>query len=316
MAAIANTFTTFSAIGNREDLIDKIFMISPKDTPFFSAVGSAKAGATYHEWQTDSLAAVDTSNAQIEGDDITSFSAAAPTSRPGNRTQILRKTLIVSNTQDAVQKAGRKKEMVWQMMKRQAEIRRDAEAIVVGNQAVVAGGSGAARKLRSLDSWYATNTSRGTGGANGSATDTTGAATDGTQRALTESLVKSMIQAAYTQGGDIDTIMAGPFNKTVISAFTGNNTRMQDTSDKKLVAAIDLYVSDFGTHKVLPNRFQRDRDLHLLDTDLWAIATLRPLKPIDLATTGDAQKGALIWEFTLEARNEAGSAIVADLTTS
>jgi hypothetical protein len=128
--------------------------------------------------------------------------------------------------------------------------------------------------------------------------------------------VKGRIQAAWTAGGEIDLIMPGPFNKTVISGFTGNNTRTQDTSDKKLVAAIDVYVSDFGTHKVKANKFSRDRDLHLLDTSLWAMANLRPFQTIDLAKTGDATKGAVLIETTLESRNEAGSAIVADLTTS
>ena len=110
--------------------------------------------------------------------------------------------------------------------------------------------------------------------------------------------------------------MCGPFNKTVISAFTGNSTRMQDTSDKKLVSSIDVYVSDFGTHKVVPNKFSRERDLHVLTSGLWALAHLRPMQSIDLAKTGDAEKGLVLAEYTLEARNEAGSAIVADLVTT
>ncbi|HZS83831.1 MAG TPA: DUF5309 domain-containing protein [Stellaceae bacterium] len=311
MATIANTFLTFSAIGNREDLVDEIYMISPTDTPFQANIGKVKARAVLHEWQPDSLAAAAT-NAQLEGDDIQNFAAVIPTSRVNNRCQISYKDVIVSGTQDAVSKAGRKKEMVYQLMKRTKELRRDIEFTLCGNQAPVTGNSTTPRQLRPLCGWYATNTARGAGGASGSPT---AAATDGTQRALTESLVKSMIQAAWTQGGEPDLIMSGPFNKTVISTFTGNNTRMQDTTDRKLVAAIDIYVSDFGTHKVVANKFSRDRDLHILTTDLWAVANLRPMKTVDLAKTGDAEKGMVIAEYTLEARNEAGSAIVADLTT-
>jgi hypothetical protein len=313
MAIISNTFLTFSAIGNREDLSDAIYNISPTDTPFQNAIGKVKASAVLHEWQPDSLAAPG-ANAQLEGDDISSFAAVTPTTRAQNRCQISYKNVIVSGTQDAVTKAGRKKEMVYQLLKRGKELKRDIEFVLTGNQAPAAGSSSAARQLRPLSGWYATNTSRGSGGANGS---TSAAATDsGTQRALTESLVKSMIQSAWTQGGDPDLLMCGPFNKTVISAFTANSTRIQDPADKKLVSSIDVYVSDFGSHKVVANKFSRDRDLHILTTDLWAIASLRPMQSVDLAKTGDAEKGMVLAEYTLEARNEAGSAIVADLTTS
>lgn len=223
---------------------------------------------------------------------------------------------MVSGTQDAVNKAGRKREIVYQLMKRSKELRRDMEYILTQNDntAPAAGNSTTARVLRTLIEWYSTNTSRGTSGANGSSS---AAVTDGTQRALTETLVKTQLQNAWTQGGDVDLILCGPFNKTVISGFTGNSTRIQDTSgNNKLVSNISVYESDFGTHNVVADRFSRDRDLHLLDTALWGCATLRPVQTIDLAKTGDSEKGMILAEYTLEARNEAGSAIVADLTTS
>jgi hypothetical protein len=290
-------------------------MISPVDTPFQAAIGKNKATAVLHEWQTDALAAA-ANNAQLEGDDF-SYSAVTATSRVTNYAQILYKTVAISGTQDSVKKAGRKLEMTYQLMKRSKEVRRDLEFVLTGGhtttRAPAAGNSTTAREMRNLITWFTTNDSRGASGADGSSS---AAVTDGTQRALTETLVKGRIQAAWTAGGEIDLIMPGPFNKTVISGFTGNNTRTQDTSDKKLVASIDVYVSDFGTHKVKANKFSRDRDLPLLDTSLWAVSTLRPFQTIDLAKTGDATKGAVLVECTLESRNEAGSAIVADLTTS
>jgi hypothetical protein len=312
MAVIANTYLTFSAVGNREDLVDTIYNISPTDTPFQSLIGKVKASAVLHEWQPDTLAAP-AANAQLEGDDIGSFGAVTPPSRAQNRCQISYKNVIVSGTQDAVSKAGRKQEIVYQLMKRGKELRRDMEFILTQNQAPAVGGAGTARQLRPLCGWYATNVQRGAGGASGT---TSAAATDGTPRALTETMVKQAIQSAWTQGGDPDTLMCGPFNKTVISAFTGNSTRMQEAGDKKLVAAIDVYVSDFGTHKVVANKFSRDRDLHVLTSELWALAQLRPIQSVDLAKTGDAEKGMVLAEYTLEARNEAGSAIVADLATA
>lgn len=324
MAALSNTFLTFAAIGNREDLIDLIYNVSPSDTPFQAAIGKNKASATYHEWQTDVLAAAAT-NAAVQGDDSTNsftFTAPAYTKRIGNRSQISRKDVLVSGTQDAVAKAGRKKEMVYQLTKKAKELSRDMEFVLTQIGVSAVGGSTTAPTLGSLENWYgltssavSTNTSLGAGGANATNTATT-VRTDGTQRALTETLLKGVIQGAWTNGGDIDLIMTGPFNKTVISGFTGNNTRMQDTSDKKLIAAIDIYVSDFGTHKVVANRFSRDRTVHCLMTDMFAVSYLRPKQTIDLAKTGDNEKAWVLAEYTLESRNDSGSGAVFDLTTS
>lgn len=313
MAIVSGTFLTYSAIGNREDLADTIYNISPTDTPFTAAIGTAKASAVSHEWQTDTLAAA-AANAQLEGDDFT-YSTPATTTRLINTCQISYKTCIVSKTQDAVNKAGRKQEMLYQLMKRAKELRRDMEFVLTNNTARVTGNSTTARQMRNLCPWYTTNVQRGSGGASGT---TSTAATDGTQRVLSEALLKAGIQAAWTNGGDVDLIMAGPFNKQVISSFSGNVTRTDATKDgvNTLNTAVDIYRSDFGTHKIIANRFSRDRDLHILTTELWAIAYLRQMNTVDVAATGDATKGAVIAEYCLEARNEAGSAIVADLTTS
>jgi len=314
MAILTNSFLTFSAIGNREDLADTIFRVENEETPFMGAIGKNKATAVLHEWQTQALAAA-AANAVVEGDDTTvsyTFTAVTATARLNNRCQISRKDVVVSGTQDAVNKAGRAKEIVYQMVLKNKELRRDMEFVLMNNQAPVTGNSTTARQLRPALSWYSTNVVAN-GGSNGS---TSAARSDGTQRALTESLVKSAIQSAWTNGGKIDLMLAGPFNKTVISGFTGNNTRTQDTSDGKLMAAIDIYRSDFGTHVIKPSAIQRERDLHCLMTDMWAMSYLRSVKAVDLARTGDNEKGMLITEYTLECRNEKGSALVADLTTS
>lgn len=287
------------------------------DTPFQANIGKNKAIATKHEWQTDSLAAA-AANGVVEGDDTTSsytFSSVTATTRLYNTLQISRKDVIVSGTQDAVSKAGREREIVYQLVKRQKELRRDMEFVLTNNQTTNTGNSSTARLLRPLVGWYSTNV-KGNGNTAGDNGTTSAARNDLTQVALTETKVKQAIQLAWTSGGDIDLIMCGPFNKTVISGFTGNNTRMQDTSDKKLVTSVDVYVSDFGSHKIVANRFSRERDVHLLTTDLWAVSYLRPVKTIDIAKTGDNEKGMILAEYTLEARNEAGSALVADLTTS
>ena len=309
MAQPTNTFDSYDAIGNKEDLSDIVTNISPVDTPFLSMIGEGKAINTLHEWQTDSLADADDSNAVLEGDEATGSSLAS-TKRENNRTQISDKVVVVSGTQEAIEKAGRDSEVAYQVVKAAKELKRDIEKIITGNQAAVSGDSSTPRKLRSLESWYETNTSRGTGGSNGS---TSAAATDGTQRAFTEALVKDVIQDVYIAGGNPDCIMLGPVNKQVFSGFTAGATKYVQSQDQKLNASVDIYVSDFGEMKVIPNRFQRDRSAHILQKDMWQLAYLQPFGSYDLAKTGNSLKKQVLAEYTLVAKNEAANGIIADL---
>jgi hypothetical protein len=323
MAYLAGTFGTTDAVGNREDLTDLISRISPTETPFMSMIaGRGKCSATYHEWQIDSLAAA-AANQAVEGNDAT-FATAAPTTRVGNRTQISTKTVLVSATQDAVDKAGRESEYEYQAAKRMAEIKRDMEYILSGNQASSAGSHGVAPRLGSLEAWYTTNDSRGSLGADGgfssgnvlAATD----ATAGAQRTFTEALLKTAMQLAWTQGGSPDVVLVGPVNKMKASAFAGIATLYRDTASKKsnvsILGAADIYVSDFGEVKIVASRFSRERTAHVLDSNFWDVLYLRPFKEEKLAKTGDGTKGQIVVEYTLRSKNEAASAVIADLLTT
>jgi hypothetical protein len=314
MAAPTNAFLTFSAIGLREDLKDFIANISPTDCPFTAMAGKAKAENTYFEWQTDALAAPNTGNAQIEGDD-TSFAAVSPTARVGNRTQISNASVVLSRTEETVKKAGRASELAYQITKKTKELKRDMEAILTQNQASVTGNSTTARKTGSLEAWIVSNKNRGAGGAAGGFSGgTVAAATDGTQRAFTESLLKDVAQQVYSAGGDADTLMVGAAQKQVVSTFTGNNTRTQDTSKGTLATAIKVYESDFGDLKIVTNRFQRNRTAFVLQSDMWQIAWLDPIRIEDIAKTGDSMKKLLVGEYGLLSRNEAASGVIADLS--
>jgi hypothetical protein len=310
----SETLATYQAIGNREDLSDVIYRIDPTDTPFMSGVDKAKATAVNHEWQTQALAAVDTDNAVLEGDDATT-DAVTPTVRIGNICQISDKVARVSGTQEAVKHAGRGSEMAHQEMLKGLELKRDMESILLGNQAKVAGDTTTARRLSSILSWIKTNQS-----AAGSAPATAGtnSRTDGTQRAFTEAQLKAVLAAIWTSGGKPDLIMAGAFNKQTFSTFTGRATPTEDTKSKKIVASVDAYESDFGTVKVVANRFQRSRDVLVLEMDKWAVAYLpgRKMVSIPLAITGDSRRRQILSEYTLEARNEKASGGVFDLTVS
>lgn len=312
MTAITGTLQTYAQVGRREDLADIISNISPTDTPFYSMCKKVKASNTYFEWQTESLTAAG-ANAQIEGDDITSFTAAVQPTRIGNRTQILRKDLIISGTSEASSLAGRKSEIARQIMIRGKELKRDIEYAFTRNTTAVTGDATTARQTRGLEGWVATNNSLGaTGAAPNPGTNT--APTDGTQRGFTETLLKDVLQQCYSSGGNPDTIMVGPTQKQTFSTFTGNSTRFKKAEDAELMASVDVYVSDFGTLKVVPNRFQRARTAFVLQSDMWQSAVLRDFSVENLAKTGDAEKRMLIVELGLRAENEAASGAVRDLS--
>lgn len=308
MAAPTNTFLNSAAIGNREDLTDMIYRITPTDTPFMSMIGKSKATATKHEWQTQDLA-TPANNAAAEGDDAVA-NAVTPTARLFNYTQISTKTVSVSGTQEAVIAAGRKSEMGYQMMLKSLELRNDMEVGLTQNNVLAAASP---RQSRGLVGWVdSANVDSGVGYVAPNYV-TNVAQTDGTQRAFTESQLKNTIQKTYTSGGNPSVIMVGPLAKQTASTFTGNATREKSAEDKKLVAAIDVYVSDFGTMKIIPNRRQRARDVFLLDPDMWSVAFLRPFFTQDLAKTGDSIRKQIITEYTLEAKNPKANGAVVDI---
>ena len=311
------TYQTYQSIGNREDLSDVIYSISPTDTPIMSSIGKTKATAVYHEWQTDSLAANTTANALVEGataSDIT----VSPTTRLGNYTQIVGKTVMVSGTLEAVDRAGRKSEKAYQLAKVSSEIKRDMETIITANQGQSAGNTSTARTLGALLSYIKSNTSK-----NGTATTgvdpvTVGVSTrtDGTTRTFTEAMLKTVIASVFSAGGTPSTLFVSPTQKQVVSAFTGlaaQRYQVPTSGQATILAGADLYQSDFGVLSIVPDRFMRSRDALILDPEYAALAFLRPFQTNELARVGDAEKTQILAEFTLEVRNEAAHGGVFDL---
>jgi len=308
------TFTAHTAIGQREDLTDIIYDISPTETPFMSSIGKTKATAVYHEWQTDSLAAATTANAAIEGADATS-ATLSPTVRLGNYTQIIQKTVQVSGTLDTVNKAGRKSEKAYQLAKASAELKRDLETILLANQGRSAGTSTIARKLGSILSWIKTNSDKASDGSD-PATIGVSTRTDGTQRTFTEALLKTVVSEVFVSGGSPKILMVGAAGKQKVSSFAGiaaQRYMAPGNTPTTIIGAADVYMSDFGMMSVVPNRFMRARDALILDPEYAALAYLRPFQTNDLAKTGDSENTQLLAEVTLEIKNEAAHGIVADL---
>lgn len=318
MTQTSGTYSSYDQKGIREDLEDMIYDISPTETPFVRAIERVKADNTFHEWQTDALAAADPSNAAVEGDEVAADAITA-TSRIGNYTQLMDKTIIVTSTARAVRTAGRKDELAYQVAKAGRELKRDIEAAISQNNHAVAGDDSTARKLGGAEVWIGTNDQNGSGGSTtvtSSGAPTATKLTDGTQRVFTEDTFQAGISAAWDQGGSPTLVLAGSFNKRKISTFTGNATKTIDMSEQELVAGVDVYISDFGRHRIVPSRFVRTRTVLGIDPEYWAVAVLQPMKTEPLAKIGHAERRMLSTELTLVCRNEKASFKCADLTTS
>ena len=317
MAQANFTFDSYDASGNRESLSDVIYNIDPTETPFMMMAGRGKAKQKFEEWQTDSLETPVATNAVLEGDEA-SFADPDPTVRLGNYTQISTKTIMISGTQEVVDKAGRKSELAYQLARKSKSLKRDLETQLCDNKASVLGDATTVRQSGSLRAWIATNDDLGAGaGASGGfSAGIVAAATAGTPRAFLESDLKTVIGNVWDSGGDPTTILVGKFNKRVLSGFTGNSTRFDRGEDKRLTAGIDVYVSDFGDHRVVPSRFTTEANAFVLTPRLWEVRYLRPFFQHAIAKTGDAEKRQLLVEYTLCSKNEKGSGVIADLTTS
>lgn len=315
MAVPSDTFQRHQAIGTREDLADVIYDVSPQETPFISNVAKVAASNVLHEVQTDVLASP-ASNQQVEGDDATN-NAVTPTVRVGNYLQILAKTVQVSGTLESVDAAGRKGEMAYQIARRGVELKKDLEFALVRNQASNAGSASAARVMGGLESGLSSNKSVGSGGAQTAISGATWTApTDGTQRTFTETILKEVIESIWTNGGDPKVAMVGPKSKQNLSGFAGiaANRYMVGDGPGKIIAAADVYLSDFGETAVIPSRIQRDRTALILDPEYAAVAYLREFQTSDLAKTGDSERKQIVCEATLELRNEKAHGKAADLT--
>jgi hypothetical protein len=320
MVQPTGTHSTYDTIGIRESLSDFIYRVVPTMVPFTNNIGRETTTSTKHEWQTQDLASASDANAQVEGDDAVADAAVA-TVRPGNFTQISRKTIIVSGTNQEVTSAGRQDELDYQRTLKGLELARDVERQMLSNQASVAGNDTTARVSGGMLAWLTSNTSRGTGGTDGGFQVGTGlvnAATNGTQRTFTEALVKSAQADAFTNGGQPNQLyMSGPLKQT-FSGFSGISdirNQVPGRTQATIIGAADVYVGDFGELTAIPHPYgTTGRDAIGVDPNMAAMVTLRPMQTEPLAKTGDADKELAVIEYTLQVRNEAAHFVVADLS--
>ena len=319
MAQPSNTLDSYDVKGIREDLENVIYDISPEETPFYSSLKKVKASNTYHEWQTDSLRS-SAANAHIEGDD-TVGEARTATTRLGNYTQIFKNSVIIPDTDEGLDKAGRAAEMAYQVLKIAKEQKLDIEKALFDNNKYEVGSASAARELAGCGAYVSSNVANigGSGGANptGSVPGNT-ARTDGTATVFSQADFDTVMQGIWESGGNPDTVYLSAFQMNKALDFTGyNNQRSHiEATSKTVVKAVDIYVTPWGTVEFTPSRENRGRDVWIMDSDMWACGVLRPTKNTELAKTGDSTKRQVLTELTLISKNEAASGLVADCTTS
>lgn len=318
MAVPTNTIQNVGRVGVREDLSNRIAELFPDDCPFQDAIGTSTASATYTEWQTDAMRAANHNNKAIQGDDLAN-SSRANTARVGNHTQIFTEVVGSSTTVEWTNKAGRRSELAREIMKAGREVRTDKEKRYLGNYASVAAAAGVAGESAGALAWLTSNVSRGVGGANGGfSAGIVAAATNGTQRAYTETLLKTVLQQIWVSGGNPKMVITNGTQKQNEAAFTGLAANRIDNRPNAgqltIVAGADVYVSDFGTIQFVPDRFASARDALIVDPEYWDVAIGEAMTVTDLAVTGLAERKYIRCEETLRCLNQAASGVVADLT--
>lgn len=316
MAVPSQTIQNVARVGVREDLSDKIAELFPDDTPFMNAIGTSSVNNTYTEWQTDTLVAADHDNKTVQGDDLANDSRPN-TTRVGTHTQIFTKVIGSSSTVEWTNKAGRRSELARETMKAGREIRTDMEKRFLGNYASVAATASVAGETAGALAWLTSNVSRGVDGANGGfSAGIVAAATNGTQRAYTEALLKPVLQSIWNNGGNPSMVITNGTQKQAAAAFAGLADQRRTVGNEKLtiVAGADVYVSDFGSVQFVPDRFASARDALIVDPEYFDVGIGDALKVTPLAKTGLAERRAMYAECALRCLNQAASGVVADLT--
>ena len=311
MAKVTNAFVTYSATSDREDLSNIIYNISPMQTPFMSSIGKRSIKNVVFDWQTEALASP-VSTGELEGFEL-SRAAAVATTRVSNVAMISKRDATVSGSQESSDPAGKRSEMAHQLAIMSKALKRDMEEALCQNNGKTTGNATTARKTGAFESWMKSNVSNAAG-----STPTGGgtAPTDGTQRALTEPLLKAVLQSCFENGGEPSLAICGPVNKQKISGFTGRSSARQMIDATTVEASVSIYSSDFGELKIVPSNRSRERSLLLVDPEMAKVSYLRDFKTVDIATIGDAVTKMIVVEYGLEVSNEAAHGVVADLTTT
>lgn len=310
MSAPTAAYAAYNQVGIREDLGDIIYNIAPMDTYFFSKCGRNKATNVLHEWQTDTLDTASSTNKFIEGDDF-SAQTVNPTTRLKNYCQIARKDFVITRTASNQKAAGRTEEIAYQTMLKGKALKRDIESHLLSKENSSAGSSASPRSAGAVETWIytvndvsASNVTTNTTPAPVSGLPAT-AGTDGSATAFVEADMRKALLQAWSQGGETDVILLSPTLKNKLDAFTGQATRFRNVEageQAEIIGSADVYVSTYGSHKIVTSRWCRASVVLMLDMSTWAVAWLDPIQMVEIAKSGDSEKRMIVGEYTLEAR--------------
>lgn len=333
MAILTNTLQTFQQTGIAEQVANVIFNIAPTETPFTSMAKKGKAETRTPEWLRDTLRNPNPANVTVEGDDSPGAVSTTQPERLKNVVQLFSETVVVSDTAIAVKTYGRQTDLKYQTAKSAQALKRDMEMRFLGNYASVTGNTSTGGQCAGVEAWITSNVDRGATGANGGYNSGTGlvaAATDGTARAFTKALTDTVIRKVWDNGGEPDTIMVSGSKKQTFTGFTGIATNFNSINNNARIvtySSVDVYKSDFGFHKIVPNRFMGasgtrsatnglypGQSALILTPKVWEIKFLQMFDTVPLARTGHAERRLLKAEATLCCREERGNGVVADLT--
>ena len=320
MAQPTNLVDTYDAVNTiKESLEDVIYLITPDATPFFSRSQKKSISNTLHEWNTSSLRASTLNNANIEGDETTS-EARTQTTRLNNVTQIFKNSVAVSDTDTAIDHAGRSGVMASEMLKVLKEQKLDVEKTMFSNQPKNAGNASTARRMAGAATWVTTNVNfqSGNSGANPTGDGSDARTDDGTPTAFTQTKFDSVMQSVWTNGGEPDVCYLSPFNMNAALSFVGNNNQRANVvaDNERVVNSLSVYLTPWGQISFNPSREVRGSDVWIMQSDMWHVGVLRAAKNVALAKTGDSERRQITQELTMICANESASGLIADNTAS
>lgn len=313
MAQVANTFGTVQSTRNREQLYGTIWNVSIDDTPTTKLIGKEKVEGINPSWLTDEYAP-GASNKVEQGNQST-IAAVTPTTRLNTYTQISEKVFGVTGTQEKVEKAGGASEYNYQLAKKMVELKKDIEWGCLNNTTAIAPSGGVAPQTRGLFGYMNANTSRGATGVDANPSTNT-AAVDGTQRALTETLLKTVLQTMFDNGADLNNsyMLLPSTQRTVFDTFLAGQTRFDKAEDKILTATLEVYIGPFGRVKAVNARHMRQREIAIINPEFLALGMLRPMNDEPLAKIGDTRNVLVNAEWALINKNPKAHGAICDLT--
>jgi Family of unknown function (DUF5309) len=308
----------------REDVMDKIWDISNIPLPFTEMTSKGSHTNKRVEFVTDILDAPATNNAVIEGAESSKNNGKLG-ERLGNFTQIATKEVKVTDTSQEANSIGGQAKLAYQISQRQKELRRDVEAQMLTHQASVAGDDSSIAGISAgIGAQLKTNVSVGATGTVGGFNSTTGlfvAPTPGTPRALSETLIRDILQDVYEAGGNTSVAMARPvvirklseylFGATArVATLTSDKAQKGDGGALTAYGSVNVFVTDFGqTISLKDNRLQPAdtagvSSMYLLDSAHLKQSFLRGYTTEPLAKTGLSEKRIMSVQYSLLVLNE------------